>query len=58
MNAAGGAASATTVSAVLPATQRSLAMVLPAGTYQFTVVATNALGNSPASARSNLVTAR
>ena len=33
-------------------------MVLPAGTYTFTVVAFNAVGDGPASAASNPVTAR
>jgi len=39
-------------------TLRALTMTLPAGIYRFTVVAVNALGASPASARSSLVTAR
>ena len=49
----------TTVSAVQPAAARSLLMTLPvAGNYRFTVTAINAVGTSPASARSNLVAGR
>jgi hypothetical protein len=40
------------------ASARRLAMTLRAGKYRFQVVAVNAVGASPASARSNLVTAR
>jgi len=53
---AAGAVLATTQSAVLGATVRTLPMTLPvAGNYRFTVVAINAVGTSAASARSNLV---
>ncbi|MCW2761480.1 MAG: heme peroxidase [Marmoricola sp.] len=53
---AAGAVLATTQSAVLGATVRTLPMALPvAGNYRFTVVAINAVGTGPASARSNLV---
>ena len=47
-----------TVSSVRPATSRSFVMRLRAGKYRFTVVATNAVGTSAASARSRLVTGR
>jgi hypothetical protein len=46
------------VSAVQPATGRSLTMTLSAGNYRFTIQARNALGLGAASAFSNLVTAR
>ena len=52
-----GAVLATTVSAVQPATARSLSMTLPAGRYRFTVQAINAIGDGPQSARSNLTPA-
>jgi len=45
-------------SALLAAGTRSLQMTLAAGNYRFTVRAYNAVGQSPLSARSNLVTAR
>ena len=49
----------TTVSAVQPATARSLSMTLPqTGTYRFTVAAINAVGAGAQSARSNAVTGR
>jgi len=54
----GGVVQSTTVSAVQPATSRSLTMTLPAGTYRFQVQAINAIGSGALSARSNLVTAR
>ena len=57
INAAGNVA-ATTVSAVQPATLRTLSMTLTAGNYRFTVQAINAVGAGPQSARSNLVAAR
>jgi fibronectin type 3 domain-containing protein len=48
-----------TSSPVLAASTRSYAMTLPAaGSYRFTVVARNAIGTSPPSAASALVTAR
>jgi hypothetical protein len=47
-----------TVSAVQPATARSLTMTLAAGNYRFVVRARNVRGLSALSARSNLVTAR
>jgi hypothetical protein len=53
-----GAVVSTIVSSVRPATSRSLTMTLPSGKYRFTVQAINKIGNSPQSARSNLVTAR
>jgi fibronectin type 3 domain-containing protein len=54
-----GQALGQTTSPMLAASTRSYAMTLPtAGSYRFTVVAVNAIGTSPASARSNLVTAR
>jgi hypothetical protein len=56
------AANATVVSrtdsAVLPATARSLEMTLTNNQYRFIVVAINAAGTSPESARSNNVVAR
>ena len=56
---AAGAVLATTNSAVQASTARALTMTLPvAGNYRFTVVAINAVGTSPASARSNLVAGR
>jgi hypothetical protein len=58
VNAANGPVLATTVSAILPANARNLTMTLPAGRYQFTVTAINAVGAGPASARSNLAQAR
>jgi hypothetical protein len=45
-------------SAVLAAGSRSYTFALPAGTYRFEIVARNARGTSPASARSNAVLAR
>ena len=52
-----GAVLGTTSSPLLSASSRSFAMTLPAvGSYRFTVVATNAVGTSQSSARSNLVT--
>jgi hypothetical protein len=48
----------TTVSPIQTAATRTLVFTLPAGNYRFTVVAINAVGTSPASAQSNLVTAR
>jgi hypothetical protein len=46
-----------TSSPVLSSFTRSYVMTLPAvGSYRFTVVATNAVGSSPASGTSNLVT--
>jgi Ca2+-binding RTX toxin-like protein len=57
-----GANNATVVSstdsAVLPATARSLEMTLTAANYRFVVVAINAVGTSPESARSGSVLAR
>ena len=54
-----GAVLATTVSALQPASARSLVMTLPVtGSYRFSVQASNAVGTSAASARSGLVTAR
>ena len=54
-----GAVLATTNSAVQASTVRALTMTLPvAGNYRFTVVAINAVGTGPASARSNLVAGR
>ncbi len=47
-----------TESAVLPATARSLEMTLTNNNYRFIVVAINAVGTSPESARSNSVVAR
>ena len=56
---AAGAVVATTQSAVLGAAVRNVQMTLPvAGNYRFTVVAINAVGTGPASARSNLVAGR
>ena len=56
---AAGAVLATTTSAVQASTVRALTMTLPvAGNYRFTVVAINAVGTGPASARSNLVAGR
>ena len=56
---AAGVVLATTTSANLPATARSLSMVLPvAGNYRFTVRAINIVGSSAQSARSNLVAGR
>jgi hypothetical protein len=56
------AANATVVSrtdsAILPATARSLEMTLTNTNYRFIVVAINAAGTSPESARSNSVVAR
>ncbi|MHA7298977.1 peroxidase family protein [Pseudarthrobacter sp. MDT3-1] len=47
-----------TDSAVLPATARTLEMTLTNNNYRFVVVAINAVGTSPESARSNSVVAR
>jgi hypothetical protein len=56
---AAGAVLATTTSARLGSTVRTLTMTLPvAGNYRFTVVAINAVGSGPASARSNQVAGR
>jgi hypothetical protein len=56
---AAGAVLQTTQSAVLASTARSLVMTLPqTGNYRFQVVAINAIGTSPRSARSNLVAGR
>ncbi len=55
---AAGVVLATTTSALVGSTVRSLVMPLAAGNYRFTVVAVNAVGSSAASARSNQVTAR
>ncbi|WP_199907729.1 peroxidase family protein [Nocardioides terrigena] len=56
---AAGAVLQTTQSAVLASTARTLAMTLPqTGNYRFQVVAINAIGTSPRSARSNLVAGR
>jgi hypothetical protein len=56
---AAGAVLQTTQSAVLAPTARSLVMTLPqTGNYRFQVVAINAIGTSPRSARSNLVAGR
>ncbi|WP_200956447.1 peroxidase family protein [Nocardioides sp. Soil777] len=56
---AAGAVLQTTQSAVLPSTARSFLMTLPqTGNYRFQVVAINAVGTSPRSARSNLVAGR
>lgn len=49
---------ATVESGVLGANARSLLMTLPAGNYQFQVVAINAVGTSLPSARSNQVIAQ
>jgi len=58
MNGA-GVVLGTTVSAVLPATARTLSMTLPVtGTYRFQVVAINGVGTSASSARSNAVAGR
>ena len=54
-----GTVLATTVSAVQPATARSLQMTLPVtGRYRFTVWAVNSVGAGTQSARSNLVAGR
>ena len=53
-----GTVLSTTQSAVLASTARTLQMTLTSGNYRFQVVAINAVGTSPRSARSNLVTAR
>jgi hypothetical protein len=45
-------------SPVLAAGSRSHTFALPAGTYRFQVVARNAVGRSPSSARSNAAVAR
>jgi len=47
-----------TVAATAGAAARTLSVTLPAGSYRFEVVATNAVGDSAASARSALVAAR
>lgn len=49
-----GAATTVTVGAAV----RTATLTLPAGSYRFTVVALNAVGSSPPSARSGVVTAR
>jgi hypothetical protein len=57
--APGAAVLATIQSAVQPANARTLNMALPvAGTYRFQVLAINAVGSGPLSARSNAVTGR
>jgi Ca2+-binding RTX toxin-like protein len=48
----------TITSAVQPTNARQLQMTVPAGTYRFQVVAINAAGAGPRSARSNAVVAR
>lgn len=54
-----GAVLATTVSAIQPATARTLVMTLPvSGTYRMSVRSVNIVGMSALSARSNIVTAR
>ncbi len=56
---AAGTVLATTVSALQPATSRTLVMALPvAGTYRFTIQAVNAVGTSAQSGRSNSVLGR
>jgi predicted RNA-binding protein with TRAM domain len=58
VNSAGDVLSST-VSAVQPASARSLSMTLPqTGNYQFTVQAVNAVGTGAASGRSNVVAGR
>ena len=54
----GGNVVSETLSAVQPATARSLEMTLAAGNYRFRVEAVNAVGTSNRSGRSNQVTAR
>jgi hypothetical protein len=57
--AANGSVLGTTTSPTLSASLQAYAMILPAtGSYSFTVVAINAYGTSPASARSNTVAGR
>jgi len=52
-----GSATGSTTSVLLPSFQRAYTMTLPAvGAYSFTVVARNAVGDSVASAASNVVT--
>ena len=46
------------VQVVTGATSSTRTFTLPAGTYRFGVVATNAVGNSASSARSNAVVPR
>jgi hypothetical protein len=53
-----GAVIGTARSGQLPATARSLKMTLAAGRWRFAVLARNAVGAGPLSARSNAVTAR
>src|SRR5215470_14683077 len=53
-----GTVVATTTSAVQPGSARQLTMTLPAGTYRFTVQASNTAGPGPKSARSNPVAAQ
>ena len=55
---ANGTVQATVTSPVQPAGARTLSMTLAAGNYRFQVAAINAVGESPRSARSNLVVAR
>ena len=55
---ANGTVRSRTVSAVKPASQRSLRMTLRAGNYRFTVRTRNAIGWGAASVRSNRVSAR
>lgn len=56
---ASGSVLSTTISAVQSYDARALAMRLPStGNYRFTVQATNSVGSSPQSARSNLVAGR
>jgi hypothetical protein len=53
-----GAVIGTARSGQLPATARSLKMTLAAGRWKFAVLARNAVGAGPLSAKSNAVTAR
>jgi len=55
---AGGTPTGVTVAATAAATARTVSVTLPGGSYRFEVRATNAVGDSPASARSALVAAR
>ena len=53
-----GTVAATITSALQPGSARQLTMTLPAGTYRFTVQASNTAGPGPKSARSNPVAAQ